>query len=723
MEDNFDPDKYLAETPDISNQTTEFDPDKYLADTPDIIPSKQTLAQPELEPVEISDVLTPTGGVMYKGTKAITKTLPEAFMKAGEIAAQKIGGLSPELTEYYKQNYKAMEASGMTPEAIQETMQKLEKTFRGKNLAATMAISEGEKLAPVQLTRELAKEAVGKAIPSLMTPIQTKEEPFQKVLKQRIDEDRLKEAQRLENLLKEKQEASIKVKDYAQNEAEMAGQKAAEEARKANKKISLTTPRLDEKAAYNEAFDRTLAEAKLKEEELVQKIQKQTESEIVKGFQDLQKDKTAEYTKQLIEEYQTPLAKEYPSVKGMEKSQKVSPEVVDKLLTDLSDISSRKGREAFDFLRDLRAKGWKDSGIDNEVAAAIAEKIREQLAPEGTSANKQFKEAHKLLNELEVAEKQGFIERISGEVDTKTLEGKVSKFSPESVKIGQSEQQFIKRVMNPSAKDLQNIDIQEGRKIFEKLVNDPQFLEEIRQAAIKMDLLDPSKAAKFGASDAFRVMIGTGLGQFTPVIGYEAVKGLKTPTGAYKAATFGSRVAEKIPQSVKTTAKILGPLAGVGGMVAGGYLGYQEAKEQGLPEFASKAYGAFEAFNPVPISPIEYYKGMEYSAQEKAKNIAKRYGTSPEEMQKLQQRQEFVEDILPEWMTNKKNKLKADNPAEITSMVQAMRSSPDKASQEYGRVLSQIQDASPREKESILFGLNQQPAFRELVRKIKGEEE
>jgi hypothetical protein len=44
MEDNFDPDKYLAETPDISNQTTEFDPDKYLADTPDITPSKQTLA-------------------------------------------------------------------------------------------------------------------------------------------------------------------------------------------------------------------------------------------------------------------------------------------------------------------------------------------------------------------------------------------------------------------------------------------------------------------------------------------------------------------------------------------------------------------------------------------------------------------------------------------------------------------------------------------------------
>ena len=67
--------------------------------------------------------------------------------------------------------------------------------------------------------------------------------------------------------------------------------------------------------------------------------------------------------------------------------------------------------------------------------------------------------------------------------------------------------------------------------------------------------------------------------------------------------------------------------------------------------------------------------------------------------------------------------LKADNAAEIASVAQSLQSGQDKASQEYGRVLSQIVEAAPREKESILFGLNQQPAFRELVRKIKGEQE
>jgi hypothetical protein len=156
--------------------------------------------------------------------------------------------------------------------------------------------------------------------------------------------------------------------------------------------------------------------------------------------------------------------------------------------------------------------------------------------------------------------------------------------------------------MNPSAKDLQNIDIQEGRKLLDTLVADPALLDRVKQAAIKMDLLDPTKAMKFGATDAFRFMIGAGIGQIAPVVGYEGIKALKTPSGAYQAATFGSRLAEKIPQSVKTTAKVLGPLAGVAGAVAGGYFGYQEAKEEGLPEKLAIPYAAFEAINPVPVS-------------------------------------------------------------------------------------------------------------------------
>jgi hypothetical protein len=68
-----------------------------------------------------------------------------------------------------------------------------------------------------------------------------------------------------------------------------------------------------------------------------------------------------------------------------------------------------------------------------------------------------------------------------------------------------------------------------------------------------------------------------------------------------------------------------------------------------------------------------------------------------------------------------KQVLKADNPAEIASIAQSMQASPDRASQEYSRVLSQIVDAPASQKEAVLFGLNQQPAFREILKKLKGE--
>jgi hypothetical protein len=69
-----------------------------------------------------------------------------------------------------------------------------------------------------------------------------------------------------------------------------------------------------------------------------------------------------------------------------------------------------------------------------------------------------------------------------------------------------------------------------------------------------------------------------------------------------------------------------------------------------------------------------------------------------------------------------KQVLKSDNPAEIASFAQALQSSSDRASQEYGRVLSQVANAAPRERDSLLFGLNQQPAFRQLVRQLREQE-
>ena len=133
--------------------------------------------QPEEAPVTISGipVVEPTVGYTAgRAAQEATSKVGESLLKSGEIAAQKIGGLTPEQVEYYKQNYKAIEASGLTPESIQKTMSELENTFKAKNLQATMALSEAERLSPTPLTREVAETAVKEALPELLPTIKTK---------------------------------------------------------------------------------------------------------------------------------------------------------------------------------------------------------------------------------------------------------------------------------------------------------------------------------------------------------------------------------------------------------------------------------------------------------------------------------------------------------------------------------------------------------------------
>ena len=55
----------------------------------------------------------------------------------------------------------------------------------------------------------------------------------------------------------------------------------------------------------------------------------------------------------------------------------------------------------------------------------------------------------------------------------------------------------------------------------------------------------------------------------------------------------------------------------------------------------------------------------------------------------------------------------------LASQFEAMTE--DKAAQEYSRVLRSIMSSPSKNKEAQLAVLNQQPAFRELVRKTKGQ--
>jgi len=101
--------------------------------------------------------------------------------------------------------------------------------------------------------------------------------------------------------------------------------------------------------------------------------------------------------------------------------------------------------------------------------------------------------------------------------------------------------------------------------------------------------------------------------------------------GVLGLAKSGLKGIRSITPFLKPIAKVL-PLAAA-------YSNYSEAKEQGLPAPIAAAYAGAEELNPLPISGIDYFKGMEKAAEGRRKNIESMY--MPEEM-KVEQ--EALED-------------------------------------------------------------------------------
>ena len=69
---------------------------------------------------------------------------------------------------------------------------------------------------------------------------------------------------------------------------------------------------------------------------------------------------------------------------------------------------------------------------------------------------------------------------------------------------------------------------------------------------------------------------------------------------------------------LKTAGKVGVPLAGA-------YSSYSEAREEGLPAPLAAAYAGAEELNPIPISGIDFYKGVEKTGEGRSKNIEANY--------------------------------------------------------------------------------------------------
>lgn len=196
-----------------------------------------------------------------------------------------------------------------------------------------------------------------------------------------------------------------------------------------------------------------------------------------------------------------------------------------------------------------------------------------------------------------------------------------------------------------------------------------------------------------------------------------------------------------------TGAKVLENLP-VAGAVLGGLAGASSAMAAGLSPEASLAVGTAEAFNPIPLTDVasgvveakkEYEKSQSIpkTIAAGAKGLVSPYsdimgqvGTEQslaardkmqksmnyiEEMKQRQQQKEIPHTEFKSFVNK--------TPQDIQALADIFSASDSKAAQSYVAPLLKASQADDRTRSAVLFGLYQQPAFREMKRKLAGDEE
>jgi hypothetical protein len=421
--------------------------------------------------------------------------------------------------------------------------------------------------------------------------------------------------------------------------------------------------------------------------------------------------------KTAMEKLESPLAKQFPELKGRLYSSAFAD--VEKDVANILDKykpgETLKGEDAYKLVRDIRQAVFAKDGtlkLGEDAAKAAQRAIRDLVGSKNPEASNLFQEMSQKISDLKKLEKTGYMKR-----DTK-----LSKEAPEFIQFGQKEQ---KKIIQDIAPNLYKSGIDVSGDVAARLGELKKTLpddlyKELELAVLKIAMEDPKKAATLSNFD---LALATVSPQFSGI--KYGGKLISSPTGSLQAYRAG--------KALQKIAKPLGTIGAIAGGVLGGPLGAfagevaQEATDvepsgatPNMPEYWLER-GVRNPEEQVQRARLSSFK---QGLPEAPSEIPSRF-EAPEVRQRKEQvlAAKKAGALAPTYVEAPKMQvLKADNPAEIASIAQALQLGQDKASQEYGRVLSQIIDAPAREKESILFGLNQQPAFRELVRKAKGEQ-
>jgi hypothetical protein len=665
---DFDPKDIVNEKASVSD----FDAKDVINDS-EIIPQKE---QPEEAPLtSITEQVTAPATGYIAG-----RTAQEAISKTGELAEKglekiaQLGGTSPEQLKVIKENYAEFKAT----DPVQEVNDLLAKA-RGTNTSINQMYEQaGELLADKKITPDEYRSLVEKAAleqnkynqPTFAKPISQSE--VSKTLQPAIESTQEVVKSKQEKMLEEF--ADLKAKEAVTKASERSlgqlPQKTADQIAKTTKEQVLQNP---------QAFD----------------FKGMTAQEVLPIFQ--------EQRNKLISVEETPLAEIFPSLKGVGKLDPSEEAAFRKILKiGSADI---RGYELQEKLRQLRGKGFTEQGqLSEKPAAATSTQIRKKISELSPEAGKLMEAENVELSKLEALENAGYIKRV-GE-GTKT-----------TIDMTDSQINNIVKDLSTSYDKTSPTNVVENIEVLKKYLPEDKF-KKIQMAALK---LAEKKGGGIDYVNANKINA--------------ILQSITTRSVARSVATLPEAISTMLPKTtavVKTLGKGALKALPFGGAAIGA-IAAQAAEEAASPETsgATPSMPEYWLERGVRDPEEQRQRAMLASFREGLPAQGTMYETpSPYAKPEVKQYKEQVMAakkagaLAPTYVEAPKAKvLKSDNPAEIAGIAQALQSNSDKASQEYGRVLSQIVDAPVKEKESILFGLNQQPAFRELVRKLKGQTE
>lgn len=602
------------------------------------------------------------------------KAVQKGIEKTGELAGKglekiaELGGTSPEQLKLIKENFKTFKA--MDPMArVNSFLDKSRKT----NLSVNEMYDEAEKLlVDKKITPDEYKDIVEKAAleqdkygrPTFARPMSQSE--ISKTLQPALESTTEIVKTKQEKLLDEF--ADLKAKEAVALESQKSlGQlpkQTAENIAKTTKEQVLQNP---------QAFD----------------FKGMSQEEVFPIFQKEQG--------KLISAKEMPLSEIFPSLKGT--SMDPREEAAFKKLLGIPGTADITGDKLQQYMREARSKAFlEDGNLSDKPSAAFGSEVRKEITKLSPEAGKLMEAENVELSKLESLENAGYIKRQGAGLKT-------------TVDMTDTQRNKLVKDLATSYKGSTPTDVAENLQVLKDYLSPDQFkkleLAGIKLAEQKGGGIDYINANKINA----------------------ILQGVTKRSVSRGIATLPQSIALNLPKTAAVGKFAMKALPFVGASIGG--VAAQAAEEALSPTESGATPEMPEYWLERGVrSPEEQQQKARLASFKAGLPAGGRMDEMPSRYEKpeIRQRKEQVLAVkkagalAPTYVEAPvKQVLKADNPSEIASISQSMKAMPDKASQEYSRVLSQIVDAPVSQKEAVLFGLNQQPAFRELLKKLKGE--